>query len=1072
MSNPSSEDAATRFNMSAWAIKYGAFTRFLMVLLVASGVYALLNLGQKEDPEFTFRVMIVQVVWPGATVSELQEQVVDKIERKVQEVPHLDNVRSYTRAGTAVIQIAIKGDARGQQVADAFYQVRKKVGDIRTNLPEGVIGPFFNDEFGDTYIALYTLTGEGFSLAEMEDEAVKARDALLRVKGVEKVDILGAQPERIHVDIASKTLAERGLTLLDVQAALAGQNAMDPAGRVDTGERGVRIAVDGAIQTVEDIRELRLRAGGEVIRLGDIATVSRGTVEPLERKIRFNGKDAIVMGVVMAKGENVTAIGTELHAAFDAIKADLPLGIELGQISDQPTIVSKYVNEFLKVLGEAILIVLAVSFLSLGWRSGLVVALTIPLVLAATFAVMFLMGIDLQRISLGALIIALGLLVDDAMIAVEMMQRRLEEGYDKLAAATYAYTTTAFPMLTGTLITVAGFIPVGFAQSTAGEYVQSLFWVTGIALIVSWFAAVLFTPYIGYALLKRPKGAEIGHHEVYDTRFYRGLRAVVNGAVKWRKSVLAVTLLALLAGVGGFAFIPQQFFPASNRTEVMVDLWLPEGTSTAETEREAKRLETRLLGDPDLKDLSTFIGEGAPRFYLPLDQQLRNPNFAQMILMAKDLEARDRLKVKVRAILAEEFPSIRAKADTLFNGPPVGWAIQLRVMGPDSAEVRRIADRVATAMRADPLVSNVHDDWLEPVHALRLEIDQDRARALGITSQAIRRSLFAGLTGWEIGQLREADATIPIVVREPADTRTQLTAVEQIYVRTATGAAVPISQVARLVPVMESGIQWRRDRLPTITVRGVVPDGVQSPDVTNRIYAALEAERAALPFGYSIERQGAVEESAQSQASINAMMPVMVLVILFLLMVQLRHFGKTMLVFATGPLGIIGASAALLLTGQPFGFVAILGVIALMGIIMRNSVILMDQIDQDIAAGHDPWTATVESAVRRFRPIVLTAAAAVLALIPISSSIFWGPMAFAMMGGLIVATVLTIVVLPAAYALFFRVKPQRPVETVDALGAAGADLGQAAGAATPSPGADIVTLSTPAHTTPFKVAAE
>lgn len=1014
--------SATAFNLSRWAIEHASFTRFLLVLLLAAGAYALLNMGQKEDPEFTFRVMIVQVVWPGSSVEEMQEQVVDKIERKLQEVPGLDHLRTYTRAGVSIIQVNIKGSERGEVVKDAFYQVRKKVADIRSTLPDGVIGPTFNDEFGDTYISLYALSGDGFSSVELEDMAKSARDRLLKVPGVAKVDILGAQPQRIHIDVPSKVLAERGLTLLDLQAALAGQNAMDPSGVVDTGERAVRISVDGTMTSLDDIRELRIRAGSATIRLGDIATVTRSTLDPFERKIRFDGQDAVAFGVVMANGFNVTTVGQDLAKALKEVEAELPVGMSLGQISDQPQVVSKYVSEFLEVLGEAILIVLAVSFLSLGWRSGLVVALTIPLVLAATFTVMWLMGIDLQRISLGALIIALGLLVDDAMIAVEMMQRKLEEGFDKLPAATFAYTSTAFPMLTGTLITVAGFIPVGFAKSTAGEYVQSMFWVVGIALIVSWFAAVYFTPWLGYVLLKKPKHAESGHHDVYDTRFYRALRATINGAVRFRKTVLFGTLLVFLAGVGGFAFIPQQFFPTSNRAELLVDLWLPEGVSVQETERQARKVEAELLGNPNIATLTTFIGEGAPRFYLPLDQQLRNPNFAQLLIVAKDLEARDRVIAQVREKLAIGYPSIRSKVDTLFNGPPVGWAVQLRVSGPDQKRVREIADKVATTMRANPIIGNVHDDWLEPVPGARLEIDQDRARALGITSQTIRRSLFASVTGWTIGEFRDGDDTIPIVVREPQETRVSPARLDEIYLRTASGDAIPLSQVARIVPTLEPGIQWRRDRIPTITVRGTVPDGVQSPDVTNAVYAQLKPLIDSLPLGYSIEPQGAVEESQISQASINAMMPAMVLVILLLLMIQLQHVGKTVLVFATGPLGIIGASAALLITGSAFGFVAILGVIALLGIIMRNSVILMDQIQQDVAAGHDPWTAVVESAVRRFRPIMLTAAAAVLALIPISRSIFWGPMAYAMMGGLIIATVLTIIVLPAAYAFFFRVK--------------------------------------------------
>jgi multidrug efflux pump subunit AcrB len=630
------------------------------------------------------------------------------------------------------------------------------------------------------------------------------------------------------------------------------------------------------------------------------------------------------------------------------------------------------------------------------------------------------MGIDLHRISLGALVIALGLLVDDAMIAVEMMDRKLKEGHDRLAAATFAYTSTAFPMLTGTLITVAGFIPVGFAQSSAGEYVSSLFWVTGIALITSWFAAVYFTPWIGYKLLK-PHDRVASDHTLFNTRPYRVIRAVVVWCVRRRWLVVALTFAALVASIASFTLIPKQFFPTSNRSEILVDLWLPEGSSFAETEREAGRLQQQLSNNPDLSYVATFMGEGAPRFYLPLDQQLRNQNFAQLLLMAKSIEARERLLVQVRETLARDFPNVRFKADRLFNGPPVGWPAQIRVTGPDRDELRRLAAEIGAVMRLDPNVGNVHNDWLEPVPSLRLEIDQDRARALGVTSQSVRRALQAMLSGFQIGEFREQDETVKVMFREPSDTRNLLSALDNVYVKTAAGASVPLRQVANVRVMLEPGIQWRRDRLPSITVRGVVPDGVQSPDVTKAIFAKLKPLRDSLSADYRIEMQGAVEESAKSQTSINEKMPVMLLVILVLLMVQLQHFGKTLMVLATGPLGLIGAATALLVFQAPFGFVAILGVIALAGIIMRNSVILVDQIQQDLAAGHDAFTAIVESAVRRFRPITLTAAAAVLALIPLAREVFWAPMALAMMGGVIAATVLTLTFLPALYALAFRV---------------------------------------------------
>ncbi len=1014
----------TRFNLSRWAIEHRSFTGFLLVLLLFSGAFSLTRMGQKEDPDFTFRVMVLRVLWPGAEVHEIQEQVVDKIETKLQETPHLDYIRSYARAGEATIFVYIRGDARPDAIKDAFYQVRKKVGDIKQTFPEGVIGPFFNDEFGDTYIALYALTGKGFTYPELKDAARAARDILLRVPGVEKVDLLGTQDEKIYIETSSRTLAERQISVTDIQSALTGQNSMEPAGRVETDDRSVRLSIEGAVMKPQDIAELRIRAGGQTVRLGDIAKIIRGTEDPPTSKIRFNAEEAVVLGVVMAQGFNVVEVGKELQKALDRIAGDLPVGMNFGQISDQPKMVTHYVGEFMQSLGEALAIVLLVSFLSLGWRPGLVVALTIPLVLAVTFTIMLLLNIDLQKISLGALIIALGLLVDDAMIAVEMMQRKLEEGYDKVSAAVFAYSSTAFPMLTGTLITVAGFLPVGLAQSTAGEYVRSLFIVVGVSMTVSWIAAVYFTPWIGYNLLREHKSANGSHRDVFHGPFYSRLRAFIAACVRYRRLTILATMAAFAAGVTGFAFIPQQFFPSSNRPEVMVDMWLPEGSSFAETEREALRLESRVRNDTDLASITTYIGEGAPRFYLPLDQQLQNQNFAQLVLLAKDLEARERLIGRLRQQLAADFPAVRSKVERLNSGPPVGWPVQLRVMGPDRGKVREIATKVSDTMRANPLISAVHNDWLEPVPVLKLSVDQDKARALGVSSQAIRRTMQAVLTGVTIGEFREKDETIGVVLREPKDTRTLASTVENAYVKTSRGQSIPMSQIASASLVFEPGIEWRRNRLPTITVRGMVPDDVQSPDVTKALYEQLKPLRVSLPLGYAIEMQGAVEESAISQASIFKHLPLVGLVIMFLLMTQLQHFGKSLLVFISAPLGLIGASASLLALGFPFGFNAILGVIALMGMIMRNSVILVDQIDQDIRAGHHPADAIVEAAVRRFRPITLTAAAAVLAMIPLSHSIFWGAMAVAMMGGLIAATVLTLTFLPALYAFAFRIRPK------------------------------------------------
>ncbi|MBB3317393.1 multidrug efflux pump subunit AcrB [Rhizobium sp. BK181] len=1032
------------FNLSRWAIGHPSIARFLFGLILITGVLGLMRMGQKEDPDFTFRVMVVQAIWPGASIQEMEDQVVNKIERKLQETPHIDWVKSYTRAGSAIITLQVKGDTNSEQVADAFYQVRKKVGDISNELPEGLLGPYFNDEFGDTYITLHSISGDGYSYPELKKFAIQARDMLLTTPGVEKAVIIGDQPEKIYVDVSSKALAERGLTVLDLQNAIKGQNNVDPAGSVDTGTRSVRISVEGDVTKAEDIRELRLKAGNQVTRLGDIATVYSGLEDPYQRKYRFNGHESVQVGVVMAKGFKVTDVGKDVEATYERFEGSLPYGVAVDQISNQPDVVTDAISEFMHALGEALIIVLIVSFLSIGWRSGLVIAIAIPLVLAATFAIMYELGIDLQRISLGALIIALGLLVDDAMIVVELMERKLEEGLVKIEAASFAYSSTAFPMLTGTLITTAGFIPVGFAASTAGEYVRTLFYVVGIALVVSWFVAVYFTPWLGYMILKQRHHAG-EHHDAFDTSFYRRLRATVGWAVRHRIIVVAMTLVTFATSLWAFQFIPQNFFPQSSRPEILVDLWLPEGTSIKEVETQAKALEAKIIGDKDKKFVATYIGEGAPRFFLPLDQQLRNPNFAQLLVMANDEPARERLIVKLRTILAEDFPDIRGKVDRLFLGPPTGWPVQMRIMGPDRQEVRKIADEVKAKFQANPQLGAIHDDWLEPVPAMKLVIDQDRARALGVTSQRVRQMLQTAVSGAPLDDFRDGEETVSIVAREPEANRSLLSAVNSVYVPTDFGGFVPVSQVAKVVPVLEQGIEWRRDRLPTITVRATLPDDVQSNDVVMKMYADMQPLRDSLPAGYKIEIQGGAEDSAESQASIAAKAPIMLVVIVLLLMAQLQHFGKAMLVLATGPLGIIGAAAALLISGAPFGFVAILGVIALLGIIIRNSIILVDQIDQDIKAGMHRQEAIVGAAVRRFRPIMLTALTAVLALIPISRGVFWGPLAYAMMGGILVATVLTILVLPAAYALFFGKEPK----TAAAQGAANGNAAEEAEAMHP-----------------------
>lgn len=1011
----------SRFNLSRWAIEHGNFTRFLIVLLMGVGVLAYLQLGRKEDPDFTFRVMVVSAYWPGATAREMEMQVTDVLEKKLQETPNLDYTQSYSKPGESQILVVARQQARGREISDTWYQVRKKVSDIRDQLPSGVVGPYFNDEFGDTYIAMYTFTADGFSDAELKDYVDGARNRLLRLDGVQKVDLLGEQAQKVYVEFSQRRFAELGLSLDQLSSALQGQNAMAPAGSVVTNTMQLPLRISGDYDTVHAISELRLRGNGHAYRLGDFARVYRGYEDPPVYRIRHHGHDALALGVVMAPGRDVLALGKSLHQEVGHLQDELPVGIQVTQVTDQPKVVDESIGTFVRSLAEAIIIVLLVSFLSLGVRTGLVVALSIPLVLAVTFLAMWYLGIDLQKVSLGALVLALGLLVDDAMISVEMMARKLEDGLERIDAASFAYRSTAFPMLTGTLITAAGFLPIALARSASGEYTFSMFAVVSIALLVSWFTSVYFTPYIGFQLLRTARHPQ-AHHERFDTPFYRWLRRLVSGCLRHRRMVIAATIAAFVVGVASFALIPKQFFPNSSRVEVLADLWLPEGSSFARTEGVAERFEAFLSKQPDVADYVAYVGGGSPRFYLPLDQQLRFTNFTQFMVIAKDLKARERLVDALRRELAG-YPDVRSKVDRLMNGPPTGWAVQFRVSGPDERTVRGIASQVEDLIaKNDPLVYNLHDNWHEPIPAFRVDVDQDKLRLLGISSAQVRQAGQTILNGSVIGRYRERNNDIDVVARQPLDERDNIGVLRDSYMPTATGVSVPFTQFATARPVFEPGIIWRRNRLPTITVQGLVPDGVQPPDVTAAIERQLAPITAALPDGYSIHAGGAYEESAIAQASINVNMPLLVIVIFLLLMIQLQHFGRSMLVFLTAPLGLIGAALALLVFQAPFGFVAILGVIALSGMIMRNSVILVDQIEQDCKSGLDPWNAIVESTLRRFRPIALTAAAAVLAMIPLTRSEFFGPMAVALMGGLIVATVLTLSFLPALYAAWFRVR--------------------------------------------------
>jgi multidrug efflux pump len=1008
-------------NLSEWALKHRQMIAFLLLLLSVAGVLAYRSLGQKEDPEFTIKTMVVQAYWPGSSAQQMADQVTDKLEKKLQEVAEIDYTSTYVKPGETQIKVNLRENVPPQAVQGVWYQVRKKMGDIRHTLPQGTQGPFFNDEFGDTFGNLYAITGDGFDYADLRRFADAARNEFLRVADVNKVDLVGKQEEKIYVETSTAKLASLGLDPTLIASTLAQANAIAAAGTVQTTGEQVRLTVSGEFDSVERIRAIGIHAGQRTFRLGDIADVRRGFVEPAVTKMRFNGNEALGLAVSMRKGGDVIHLGEQLDETVRRVQSRLPVGVQIHAVSDQPHVVEHSVFEFKKSLAEAVVIVLAVSFLSLGVRSGLVVALSIPLVLAMTFLAMYLLGIDLQRISLGALIIALGLLVDDAIIAVEMMALKLEQGWDKFRAATYAYKATAFPMLTGTLITAAGFLPVGFAKSGTGEYVFSLFQVVGISLILSWIVAVLFTPYIGFKLLKENAHAAHDEDAVYQRGFYVKFRRFLDFCLRRRGWVIAITLAAFAGSLVLFKAVPQQFFPASDRAELMVDLWMPKAATFEASQREVRELETLLKGDADIAAVTSFVGNGAPRFYLPLDVQTPNLNLGEMLVMTKGGESRERVIGKLEKLFAGRFANVRGRVNRLENGPPVGYPVQFRVYGNDNAKVRAIADRVAAIMRANPNVHTVNQDWGERIKRVQVDVDQDKARMLGVSSFQIKQALEASLSGTPVTQYREEDQGIDVVARLAAAERTDLNNLKdaKIYVRD--GKFVPVSQVARVTLDSEDSELWRRNRIPTLTVRADVV-GAQAPDVTNALWPKVQAIAKELPLGYGIEIGGATESSAKAQASVNAVMPATIIAVLVLLMIQLQDMKKMTLVLLTAPLGLIGVSAIMAAFHIPFGFVAMLGVIALAGMIIRNSVILVVQIDEDVAAGTPLWTAIVESAVRRLRPIVLTALAAILAMVPLTHSVFWGPMAWAIMGGLAVATVLTLVFLPALYAACYRAK--------------------------------------------------
>jgi len=1036
-------------NLSTWALNHRPLVRYLIVVLLLGGVFSYFALGQDEDPPFTFRAMVVRAYWPGATAQQMAEQVSDKIERKLQEVPYADKIRTYTKPGEMLTILQLKDSSPPKDVANSFYTARKTIGDMKTELPTGVLGPFFNDDFGDVYGVMFAFSADGYNYAQLKEYALQTRQQLLGVKDVAKVQLFGVQDEKVFLDFNHQRLAQQGVDINAVLAQITGQLDVAPSGAITTMSSNVPVRVSGQTNAVTTLEAMPIKIGTTTVRLGDLARVKRDFVEPTQQKIRQNGKEIILLGVSMAKGGDIIELGKSLVAAEAKIEAGLPIGIEMEKVQDQPKVVAGSVNEFLRTLVEAVVIVLVVSFLALGlhknessahrwynsfvldWRPGLVVGLTIPLVLAMTFLVMSVTNTNLHKISLGALIIALGLLVDDAIIAVEMMVRKLEEGMGKFEAATFAYKATAFPMLTGTLITAVGFLPIAMAKSAAGEYTFTIFSVTAMALILSWIAAVIFTPYLGFLILKDrvQMTASKSSHDVFDTPALNLLRRMVTWCVTHPWKTITATVLAFAMGIVGMGKVEQQFFPDSSRLEVLVDVWLPEGSSYDRTDAEVRKIESWLAKQPEAVSYTSNIGAGSQRFVLTLDQIFPQSNVAQIIVIPKDLPSRDVLRARLEQAFQTEFTNIRGRAKLLPNGPPVNYPVQFRVEGPDAIVAKGIADQVKSVVEKNESTMGVNDNWHESIASVKLNIDQEQARALGVTSKSIAQATASLGGGAPVATFRDGDRQIDIIFRlfgghakAGVEKNHRLDELTQLNVFTNTGRAVPLLQIAKPEIVFEPGVMWRENRNYAITVNADIKGNIQAPTVTAQIDPLLEPIRNAMPVGYNITVAGAQEESSKGQASIAAGVPVMLFITFTLLMLQLKSFSRSLLVFLTGPFGIIGAAGALLMFNRPFGFVALLGVIALMGMIQRNSVILIDQIEQHIADGHAPWRAIVDSAVRRARPIVLTAAAAILAMIPLTRSVFWGPMAVAIMGGLVVATFLTLLSLPAMYAAWFKVR--------------------------------------------------
>ena len=1019
------------FNLSAWAVRHPTLILFFMIMLTVGGLFSYMKLGRAEDPNFTIKVGIVTAAWPGATAAEMQNQVADPIEKKLQELPNFERVQTYSKPGFIAMQVVFKDSTPASQVPYLFYLLRKKLNELRGELPPDLQGPVINDEYGDVDSVLYAITAEGADYKQLKQVAEDLRTDLLHVPDVVKVNVYGAQKERIFVEFSHTKLASLGVSPQQIFESLAKQNAITPAGAIDTDAQRVPIRVSGKFEGVDAVAETPVNVDGKVFRLGDIATVTHGYEDPGTYFVRQKGQPALLVGVVMQKGGNIIDLGKNLTGAVTTFESNLPAGVEVEQIADQPRVVEHAIGEFTRSFLEALGIVLLVSFVSLGWRTGIVVALSVPLVLAATLIIMNGLGFDLQRITLGALIIALGLLVDDAIIAVEMMVVKMEQGWDRMRAASFAWDSTAFPMLTGTLVTAAGFLPVGLAQSSTGEYTNGIFWVVSIALLVSWVVAVVFTPYLGVKLLPNFKKHAHGSTDIYDTRLYRMLGRAVAWCVRHRLITVSATGAVFAGSILAFGFVQQQFFPLSERPELFLQIRLPEGTAIGTTKRLTADAEKLLLGNSDIATFTTYIGQGSPRFWLGLNPQLPNEAFSETVIVAKDVEARERIKSRLeRAVADGALSAARVRIDRFNFGPPVGYPVQFRVVGRDEQKVRDIAYSVRDIMRANPNTIDPNLDWNERSPSIMIKVDQERARVLGLTPQDIAQSLQTLLSGYTVTNVRDGTEQIAVVARAVASERLALDHIADLTIATRSGVAVPLAQVGQVSYGSEDPILWRRNRDLTLTVRADVRDGVQAPDVTSQILPKLQELKGTLPPGYRIDTGGAIEESAKANASLVAIFPYMLAAMLILLMLQLQSFSQLALVLLTAPLGIIGASLGLNIAGKPFGFVALLGLIALAGMIMRNTVILVDQIETDANSGrHSRREAIITATVRRARPVVLTALAAILAMIPLSRSPFWGPMAITIMGGLFVATFLTLLFVPALYALWYRKSLDRKAAT-------------------------------------------